>query len=196
MCVWYQARNSCRDAIRAPWHRAASLPHATSGATRLLPAEVSKPQSVPASSRCGSPIAAAIRLRRSATTFGRSHLLVTCADWPPTPWDSVVPSRDVLDNHPLWARVDPPAPNPCDGWTGTLRETLLVGADVATPVLVIGNEDDLTTPIENTEALAGEIVRSRLVTVSTEGHGGVRDRQRLRRRRRRGLPCAVPRTRG
>ena len=106
-----------------------------------------------------------------ATTFGRSHLLVTCADWPPTPWDSVVPSREVLDNHPLWARVDPPAPNPCDGWTGTLRETLLVGADVATPVLVIGNEDDLTTPIENTEALAGEIVRSRLVTVSTEGHG-------------------------
>lgn len=106
-----------------------------------------------------------------ATTFGRSHLLVSCADWPPTPWDSVVPSRDVLDNHPLWARIEPPGPDPCEGWTGTLRETLLVGADVATPVLVIGNEDDRTTPIEDTEALAGEIVRSRLVTVSTEGHG-------------------------
>ena len=106
-----------------------------------------------------------------ATTFGRSRLLVSCADWPPTPWDSVVPSREVLDNHPLWARIEPPLPDLCAGWTGKLRDTLLVGADVATPVLVIGNEDDLTTPIEDTEALADEIVRSRLVTVSTEGHG-------------------------
>jgi pimeloyl-ACP methyl ester carboxylesterase len=105
------------------------------------------------------------------TTFGRSHLLVTCADWPPTPWNRVVPSRDVLEAHPLWARVEPPTGDPCDGWTGASRETLLVGAEVATPVLVIGNDGDLTTPIENTEGLAREIVRSRLVTVEADGHG-------------------------
>ncbi len=103
--------------------------------------------------------------------FGRTHLLVTCADWPTSPWDSVVPSKDVLDNHPLWARVQPPRPDPCSGWTGALRQTLLVGADVPTPVLVIGNDGDRTTPIEDTEALAGEIVRSRFVTVEAEGHG-------------------------
>ena len=106
-----------------------------------------------------------------ATTFGRSHLLVTCADWPSTPWDSAVPSRAVLDEHPLWARVEPPSGDPCGGWSGAARETLLVGAEVATPVLVIGNDGDLTTPIEGTEGLAAEIVRSRLVTVEAEGHG-------------------------
>jgi pimeloyl-ACP methyl ester carboxylesterase len=103
--------------------------------------------------------------------FGRTHLLVMCADWPRSPWDSVVPSKDVLDNHPLWARVQPARPDPCSGWTGAVRQTLLVGADVSTPVLVIGNDGDRTTPIEDTEALAGEIVRSRFVTVEAEGHG-------------------------
>ena len=77
------------------------------------------------------------------TSFARSHLLVTCSDWPPSPWDSAVPSRDVLANHPLWARIQPPSTDPCDGWTGVRRETLLVGAEVATPVLVIGNDGDL-----------------------------------------------------
>lgn len=105
------------------------------------------------------------------TTFGRTHLLVTCSDWPTSPWDSAVPSADVLANHPLWARVQPARPDPCTGWTGTMRETLLVGAEVPTPVLVIGNDGDLTTPIEDTEALAGEIVRSRFVTVEADGHG-------------------------
>ena len=106
-----------------------------------------------------------------ATTFGRSHLPVTCSDWPPSPWDGAVPSADVLANHPLWARVEPPTTDLCDGWTGIRRETLLVGADVPTPVLVIGNDGDLTTPIEDTQALAGEIVRSRFVTVEADGHG-------------------------
>jgi len=101
----------------------------------------------------------------------RGHLLVTCSDWPQSPWDSVVPSRDVLDNHPLWARINGPSTPQCDGWTGVRRQTLLVGADVPTPVLVIGNDGDQTTPIENTRALAGEIVRSRFVTVSADGHG-------------------------
>jgi pimeloyl-ACP methyl ester carboxylesterase len=105
------------------------------------------------------------------SSFTRSHLLVTCSDWPPSPWDSAVPSHDVLANHPLWARIQPPSTDPCDGWTGVRRETLLVGAEVSTPVLVIGNDGDRTTPIEDTKALAGEIVRSRFVTVSAEGHG-------------------------
>jgi len=107
----------------------------------------------------------------ASATFSRSHLLVTCADWPVSPWDSAVPSRSVLANHPLWARVEPPAPAQCAGWTGQQRRTLLVGADVATPVLVIGNDVDHVTPIEDTEALAGEIVRSRFVRVDAEGHG-------------------------
>ncbi|MFM6851525.1 MAG: alpha/beta hydrolase [Terrabacter sp.] len=107
----------------------------------------------------------------ASTTFGRSHLLVTCADWPRSPWDSTLPSHDVLDAHPLWSRVEPAGVDPCTGWTGASRETLLVGAEVATPVLVIGNDGDLTTPMDGTESLAGEIVRSRLVTVEAEGHG-------------------------
>ncbi|GAA2741799.1 alpha/beta hydrolase [Terrabacter aerolatus] len=107
----------------------------------------------------------------AATTFGRSHLLVTCSDWPRSPWASVVPSRDVLANHPLWARVQPPSHDLCDGWKGVQRATLLLDAEVDTPVLVIGNDGDRTTPIEDTRALAGEIVRSRFVTVSADGHG-------------------------
>jgi pimeloyl-ACP methyl ester carboxylesterase len=106
-----------------------------------------------------------------SASISRSHLLVWCADWPVTPWDSVLPSRSVLANHPLWARVEPATPARCAGWTGQKRETILVGAEVATPVLVIGNDVDRTTPIEDTEALAGEIVRSRFVRVEAEGHG-------------------------
>lgn len=106
-----------------------------------------------------------------ATTFGRSHLLVSCSDWLRSPWDSAVPSHDVLANHPLWARVQPTSPDPCDGWKGVPRATLLVGSDVSTPVLVIGNDGDRTTPIESTKGLASEILRSRFVTVSADGHG-------------------------
>ncbi|MEW1954492.1 alpha/beta hydrolase [Terrabacter sp. NPDC080008] len=107
----------------------------------------------------------------AADATERGHLPVTCADWPPSPWDSAVPSRDVLENHPLWARVEAPTTAECDGWTGVRRRTLTVRPDVSTPVLVIGNDDDKTTPIEDTRALAGEISRSRLVTVSADGHG-------------------------
>ncbi len=106
-----------------------------------------------------------------SATFGRSHLLVTCADWPASAWDSAVPSRNVLVDHPLWARVEPPSPSPCAGWSGQIRQDVLVGAEVATPVLVIGNDVDATTPIQDTEALAHEIVRSRFVRVEAKGHG-------------------------
>ena len=82
-----------------------------------------------------------------------------------------MPSKDVLDNHPLWARIQSAQPDPCSGWTGKMRKTLIVGADVPTAVLVIGNDGDLTTPIEDTEALAREIVRARFITVEADGHG-------------------------
>jgi pimeloyl-ACP methyl ester carboxylesterase len=43
--------------------------------------------------------------------------------------------------------------------------------DLPAPVLVIGNEDDVTTPIEDTEALADLLGNARLVTVDAGGHG-------------------------
>ena len=55
--------------------------------------------------------------------------------------------------------------------TGELRSNLLVDAEPATPVLVIGNADDPVTPIEDTEYLASTISASRLVTVDAGVHG-------------------------
>jgi pimeloyl-ACP methyl ester carboxylesterase len=107
----------------------------------------------------------------AATSFGRSHLPISCADWPRSPWETAVPSADVLANHPLWARVEPFVPAECESWTGKERETLLVGAEPVTPVLVIGNEGDGVTPIEGTEMLAAAIIRSRFVRVEEDGHG-------------------------
>jgi pimeloyl-ACP methyl ester carboxylesterase len=107
----------------------------------------------------------------AAAAFGRSHLPVSCADWPVTAWDSAVPSQDVLDKHPLWARIEPILPAECQGWAGKQRATVIVGAEVATPVLVIGNEGDGVTPIEDTGMLADALVRSRFVRVEADGHG-------------------------
>lgn len=103
--------------------------------------------------------------------FEKDSLPVTCADWPPSVWDGVRPSADVLRNHPLWARIGLTTVSECAGWTGTLRETLLVGAVLPTSVLVIGNESDPVTPIEDTEAMADAFVGSRFVSVDAEGHG-------------------------
>ncbi len=105
------------------------------------------------------------------TTFGRSHLLVSCSDWPVMAWERMSPSAEVAGRHPLWARVEPETTSPCDGWTGVMRQTVVVGAEVATPVLVIGNEGDDVTAIEDTEAMSDAVVRSRFVTVAADGHG-------------------------
>ena len=51
------------------------------------------------------------------------------------------------------------------------RSTLIIFADVPTPVLVIGNDGDLVTPMAGTKAFADTIARSRLVTVEADGHG-------------------------
>lgn len=103
--------------------------------------------------------------------FQKDSLPVTCADWPPSVWDDATPSADVLQNHPLWARVGLTTVTECAGWKGTLRQTLQVGAGLPTPVLVIGNESDWVTPIEDTEAMANAFGRSRFVSVDAEGHG-------------------------
>lgn len=103
--------------------------------------------------------------------FAKDSLPVTCADWPPSVWDGVWPSADVLHNHPLWARIALTTVSECAGWKGTLRQNLLVGAQLPTPVLVIGNERDHVTPIEDTEAMSNAFARSRFVSVDAEGHG-------------------------
>ena len=70
--------------MRAPSRSEASLAHTTSSATRPQPAEVSKPQSVPASTRVGSPTVAATdhvevkladgrRLKSADVEFARGH---------------------------------------------------------------------------------------------------------------------------
>src|SRR5262245_29428342 len=52
--------NSLFEAIAAPSDNDFNFAHTTSGTTILEPAAVSKPQSVPAMMRCGSPTALAI----------------------------------------------------------------------------------------------------------------------------------------
>jgi pimeloyl-ACP methyl ester carboxylesterase len=107
----------------------------------------------------------------SDATFGSNGLPVSCADWPVHDADRLVPSASVLEENPLWAFVEAGTHNRCDGWTGKPRSTLIVFADATTPILVIGNNGDLVTPIEGTQAFAKTLVRSRLVTVDADGHG-------------------------
>ncbi|HEX5969136.1 MAG TPA: alpha/beta hydrolase [Intrasporangium sp.] len=105
------------------------------------------------------------------SSYGKNHLPVTCADWPVPTWSELTPSPKVLEEYPLFGRIQPPRPSECTGWTGELRSNLMVDAEPATPVLVIGNADDPVTPIEDTEYLASTISRSRLVTVDADVHG-------------------------
>ena len=105
------------------------------------------------------------------SSYGKNHLPVTCADWPVPTWSELTPSVKVLEEHPLFGRIQPPRPSECIGWTGELRSKLVVDAEPATPVLVIGNADDPVTPIEDTEYLASTIRGSRLVTVDADVHG-------------------------
>lgn len=104
-------------------------------------------------------------------SFAKNGLPVDCADWPVTPWDLMQPSPDVLENHPLWARVAVPAVPDCSGWTGRVRTDLTADSKPDTPILVIGNVDDPVTPIEDTEYQAELIQGSRFVTVDAQGHG-------------------------
>ena len=58
--------------------------HTTSSATRPRPATVSKPQSLPAITRCGSPMVSATFSSRSAITSGCSTKLVVESITPAT----------------------------------------------------------------------------------------------------------------
>ena len=107
----------------------------------------------------------------SDATFGNNGLPVTCADWPVRSHDTLEPSARVRERHALWHLILGSSRNPCLGWTGNVRDTLLVGAEPATPVIVIGNQGDQVTPIDETEYMARMILRSRLVTVDAAGHG-------------------------
>jgi pimeloyl-ACP methyl ester carboxylesterase len=104
-------------------------------------------------------------------SFGKNHLPVTCADWPPTKWSAMEPSPQVLREFPLLGRLSPRSGDPCAAWPGPRRQNLLVGAELATPVVVIGNEHDPVTSIDGTEYLASMLLRSRLVRVDAYGHG-------------------------
>jgi pimeloyl-ACP methyl ester carboxylesterase len=105
------------------------------------------------------------------SSYGKNHLPVICADWPEMSWDRAAPSRQVLDEHPLFARIRPPAPPECKGWTGEQRASLVVRATPPAPVLVIGNEKDPVTMIEETEYLSEVLTGSRLVRVDADVHG-------------------------
>ncbi len=74
---------------RAPLRMVLNFAHTTSSATRPQPAEVSNPQSVPASTRVGSPTTVATRSSLSATTSGCSTKLVNVSITPATStWSS------------------------------------------------------------------------------------------------------------
>lgn len=106
-------------------------------------------------------------------SFGGNSLPITCADWPPSVWDRVSASADVVSSHPLWARLENYPVPPCAGWTGPVRKNVTVGATLPTPVLVIGNDRDPVTPISSTEAMAVAFAGSRFVSVDADGHGAL-----------------------
>lgn len=105
------------------------------------------------------------------SSYGKSHLPITCNDWPQSTWDELAPSPAVLESHPLFARVQPPLPAECSGWDGRTRSKLVVRAEPQTPVLVIGNVGDPVTPIADSRDLSDQIIRSRFVSVQAELHG-------------------------
>lgn len=107
----------------------------------------------------------------SDATFGSNGLPVKCADWPVRDFDRIEPDPAIFTDKPMLALITGGASHPCDGWPGAYRETLLVGAEPATPIVVIGNTGDPVTPIGATEALASTLVRSRFVSVDADGHG-------------------------
>lgn len=107
----------------------------------------------------------------SDATFASNGLPVKCADWPVRGFDLLDPSPVIQKNNPLWSLVKGSIRSPCVGWPGKTRTTLLIGAEPATPMLVIGNERDAVTPISSTKYMARVMVRSRLVTVDAGGHG-------------------------
>src|SRR5436853_6367467 len=77
-------QNNLSDASLAPSAIDLNFAHTTSSATRPRPAIVSKPQSLPAITRCGSPMTFAPFSSRSAITSGCSTKLVVESITPAT----------------------------------------------------------------------------------------------------------------
>ena len=92
-------QNSRSEARSAPCRRLRSFAQTASSATRPQPADVSKPQSVPANTREGSPNTAATRSIRSATTSGCSMILVSGSMTPAT---RIWPSYHRAAHRALW----------------------------------------------------------------------------------------------
>ncbi|WP_330476183.1 alpha/beta hydrolase [Terrabacter sp. C0L_2] len=103
--------------------------------------------------------------------FEASHLPIHCADWPLDATDEMEPSRAVLDAHPVYAHLYGASTDSCKGWVGTQRTNLILTVDAASPVLVLANERDLTTPPDGTREMGHGIFDSRYVLVDADGHG-------------------------
>ena len=116
--------------------------------------------------------------RRADGTYAPDSYLNTffairCSDWPRSRTDGgsaaeVKARRD----HPLWAKVTGLNHDICASWPTAGRQpkgtTLGVGAG---PILVIGNERDIATPIGGTKQLAKDLASGVLLTSDHDGHG-------------------------
>ena len=103
--------------------------------------------------------------------YEASHLPIHCADWPLDATSQRDPSPSVLDEHPVYAHLYGVATDSCEGWVGTQRTNLILTVDAASPVLVLANERDLTTPSDGTREMGRGIFGSRFVLVDADGHG-------------------------
>ena len=73
---------------------------------------------------------------------------------------------------------------------GTQRTNLILTVDATSPVLVLANERDLTTPPDGTREMGHGIFGSRFVLVDADGHGVYANGNDCARRDRRRLPRA------
>ncbi len=129
---------------------------------------------------------------RTATYVGGSeatHLPIYCADWPLDAERRDGAERRRPGRAPgLRAPHAAPRRTRATGWVGTQRSNLVLTVDAASPVLVLANERDLTTPPDGTREMAAQHLR---VTLRARRRGRsrrLRQRQRLRGRDRRRLP--------
>lgn len=104
-------------------------------------------------------------------SYERSSLPINCADWPVADWEKISPDAATLAKTPLANRLDRWTPSLCLGFTGPVRQNIVVGSTMTHPVIVIGNRNDPVTSFDQTEEVARTIIRSRLVTVDNETHG-------------------------
>jgi pimeloyl-ACP methyl ester carboxylesterase len=116
--------------------------------------------------------------RRADGTYAPDSYLNTffaikCSDWPRSRADggSAAEARTRHD-HPLWAKITGLNHDICASWPTAGRQpkgtTLAAGAG---PILVIGNERDIATPIGGTKQLAKDLASGVLLTSDHDGHG-------------------------